>query len=261
MIISAATMGLDPTGLYWKMLTCSICIVLIAAASAGHQHDQRHHQSTNHKETTLPTTNLLRKEQLNTNYLNHRQRSSQQHRTVRENTSSYATQKPGKSSPSVMMTGATTPSKGTLPRSFYPQKMVGELLISLPLSIIMPTLRSEKSPSSHFRKLTHHAQNKVDRVINYVFDQLEVTDTCQPRFICEIIQNPKDFNFLTSIFYLTLRSGRNLGRYRQGLEVGLNKGRCQDVGRCRKTPYDFINMDTLKYWQKISQKLPLTLTV
>jgi len=160
------------------------------------------------------------------------------------------------------------------------EKIYGELLVSLPLTIILPSLVMKQSLFAAKNLPNVDSNGTMETILQTLgAESLE----CQQRLICDMIASPKKYRPLSDIIYLMLRndvpSQNDLLRgrldtklfedYRQGFVAGRHafqaasssEGACERSFRSCKTPAPNLDTSMLKYWQRISDFVPLTITV
>lgn len=170
-------------------------------------------------------------------------------------------------------------------------KIYGELLVSMPLTIFLPSLIMKRSLQTESAGISN-ATTTLERMLETLgLSSLE----CQQRFICESMQDPKKFQPISDIFYLILRDespkddrgdgggngsrrrydSKNFPHFRQAFVAGRQKPNstltnsanhccCQPfLKKCKYEGEQMPRLDfsVLDYWQKLSDIIPMTITV
>lgn len=171
----------------------------------------------------------------------------------------------------------------------------GELLVSMPLTVFLPSLVLRRSlmleeeeemlsPTPSSNSSTSLSTTSLERIFETLgIDSLE----CQKRFICEAMETPKRFEPLSNIIYILLRDANagadrrnrhkfrleNFSHYREGFVAGQQASTSASTTTTTSciaifpnchfegTAARMLDFSILQYWQKLSDYLPLTITV
>lgn len=157
----------------------------------------------------------------------------------------------------------------------------GELLVALPMTFFLPTL----TLNNHRRRLIHDDDDDVkSNSIDGVLGQLGISSSsCRSRIVCEVVMNPNEYAPLSNIIFLLFRNQKrrrsrlkknrkkndyddvNYYNYYNAFKIGTRKGNtkknCEKAfPDCKFNAKKLINMEVLKFWQKLSDKMPIKIT-
>lgn len=173
----------------------------------------------------------------------------------------------------------------------------GELLVSMPLTVFLPSLvlrrslmleEEEEETLSSTPSSNSSSSSLPTTSLERIFETLGIDSLeCQKRFICEAMETPKRFEPLSNIIYILLRDANagadrrtrqkfrleNFSHYREAFVAGQQASssattttttsciaifpNCHFEGSAAR----MLDFSILQYWQKLSEYLPLTITV
>jgi len=174
-------------------------------------------------------------------------------------------------------------------------RIYGELLISLPLSIFLPSLVMRRTAMTSRADDVESTLKNVTTTttLDRIFSTLGIGEIgCQKRFVCETMREPKKFEPISNIIYLLLRDSSpgddgerrnkysldNFIHYREAFVAGqlgtsdspLTTTTTTTTTSCiamfpncsvEGSATQSIDYPILKYWQKLADLVPLTITV
>jgi hypothetical protein len=146
----------------------------------------------------------------------------------------------------------------------------GELLISLPLQIFLPTVAIGARKSRRRMIVENSTRTTTMQQILTTFGIPEDDVQCQKHFVCQLMKHPQMFAPLSTFIYLILREKRRLPWIRKQelkiMEDGLidmaNDQNCSQMfAGCDKSIESLVDLKALKYWQLLAEHTPLTITI
>jgi len=140
--------------------------------------------------------------------------------------------------------------------------VTGELLMTLPLTLLLPSIAMDRDPDGHLthrhvtdRHVTGHVTGQVtDGHMDELWRLLRIpSNECRRKVLCEMVREPEKFEPISGVFYLTMRHNGSDGW------VPDHYSECE-FPECPLQTNEMLDFRMMGLLQQLSRKLAIKIT-